>query len=140
MYADKHYFALKLLQGYHLRKLLHGIEECHQHNAGQLRFRELQLKWTCYRRLWPLRPLCQLCGQCDAQQGEGNCTVHQGTSRLSFVLKTNRDSSLKTTFCQSVAFYIVWAWHHSRRSCLCSGVKGRAQKGAWISVFLLQST
>ncbi|GFX35750.1 uncharacterized protein TNCV_745431 [Trichonephila clavipes] len=50
-------------------------------------------------------------------------------SRLSFVSKTNRDSSLNTTFCHSVTFHIDLAWHHCRRSCRCSGVKGSARKG-----------
>ncbi|GFV00390.1 uncharacterized protein TNCV_3643681 [Trichonephila clavipes] len=34
-----------------------------------------------------------------------------------------------TTFCQSVTFHIDLAWHHCRRSCRCSGVKGSARKG-----------
>ncbi|GFT85342.1 uncharacterized protein TNCV_497501 [Trichonephila clavipes] len=50
-------------------------------------------------------------------------------TRLSSVPKTNRDSSLNTTFCQSVTFHIYLAWHHCRRSCRCSGVKGSARKG-----------
>ncbi|GFX54362.1 uncharacterized protein TNCV_3824611 [Trichonephila clavipes] len=50
-------------------------------------------------------------------------------TRLLSVLKTNRDSSLNTTFCQSVTFHIDLAWHHCRRSCRCSGVKGSARKG-----------
>ncbi|GFT20738.1 uncharacterized protein TNCV_3847811 [Trichonephila clavipes] len=37
-------------------------------------------------------------------------------------------SSLNTTFCQSVTFHIDPAWHHCRRSCRCSGVKGSARK------------
>ncbi|GFU77817.1 uncharacterized protein TNCV_1138251 [Trichonephila clavipes] len=49
-------------------------------------------------------------------------------TRLSSVPKTNRDSSLNTTFCQSVTFHIDLAWHHCRRSCRCSGVKGSARK------------
>ncbi|GFW15563.1 uncharacterized protein TNCV_4657031 [Trichonephila clavipes] len=49
-------------------------------------------------------------------------------TRLSSVPKTNRDSSLKTTFCQSVTFHIDLVWHHCRRSCRCSGVKGSARK------------
>ncbi|GFV19727.1 uncharacterized protein TNCV_479531 [Trichonephila clavipes] len=43
--------------------------------------------------------------------------------------KTNRDSSLNTTFCQSGTFHIDLAWHHCRRSCRCSGVKGSARNG-----------
>ncbi|GFX81473.1 uncharacterized protein TNCV_143231 [Trichonephila clavipes] len=54
--------------------------------------------------------------------------LHTST-RLSSVLKTNRDSSLNTTFCQSVAFHIDLAWHHCRRSCRCSGVEGSARQG-----------
>ncbi|GFU93250.1 uncharacterized protein TNCV_1859811 [Trichonephila clavipes] len=50
-------------------------------------------------------------------------------TRLSSVPKTNRDSSLNTTFCQSVKFHIDLSWHHCRRSCRCSGVKGSARKG-----------
>ncbi|GFV41134.1 uncharacterized protein TNCV_2667251 [Trichonephila clavipes] len=50
-------------------------------------------------------------------------------TRLSSVPKTNRDSSLNTTFCQSVTFHIDLAWHHCRRSCRYSGVKGSARKG-----------
>ncbi|GFW75644.1 uncharacterized protein TNCV_4428271 [Trichonephila clavipes] len=50
-------------------------------------------------------------------------------TRLSSVPKTNRDSSLNTTFYQSVTFHIDLAWHHCRRSCRRSGVKGSAQKG-----------
>ncbi|GFU55062.1 uncharacterized protein TNCV_425691 [Trichonephila clavipes] len=50
-------------------------------------------------------------------------------TRLSSVSKTNRDSSLNTTFCQSVTFHIDLAWHHCRRSCRCSGVEGSARKG-----------
>ncbi|GFV40586.1 uncharacterized protein TNCV_1254801, partial [Trichonephila clavipes] len=50
-------------------------------------------------------------------------------TRLSSVPKTNRDSSLNTTFCQSVTFHIDLACHHCRRSCRCFGVKGSARKG-----------
>ncbi|GFX75149.1 uncharacterized protein TNCV_3170761 [Trichonephila clavipes] len=50
-------------------------------------------------------------------------------TQLSSVPKTNRDSSLNKTFCQSVTFHIDLAWHHCRRSCRCSGVKGSARKG-----------
>ncbi|GFU46381.1 uncharacterized protein TNCV_3822421 [Trichonephila clavipes] len=50
-------------------------------------------------------------------------------TRLSSVPKTNRDSSLNTTFYQSVTFHIDLAWHHCRRSCRCFGVKGSARKG-----------
>ncbi|GFX42026.1 uncharacterized protein TNCV_353331 [Trichonephila clavipes] len=50
-------------------------------------------------------------------------------TRLSSVPKTNRDSSLNISFCQSVTFHIHLAWHHCRRSCRCSGVKRSARKG-----------
>ncbi|GFX75000.1 uncharacterized protein TNCV_1845721 [Trichonephila clavipes] len=50
-------------------------------------------------------------------------------TRLSSSPKTNRDSSLNTTFGQSVTFHIDLAWHHDRRSCRCYGVKGSARKG-----------
>ncbi|GFY16443.1 uncharacterized protein TNCV_2350861 [Trichonephila clavipes] len=40
----------------------------------------------------------------------------------------NRDSSLNRTFYQSVTFHIDLAWHHFKRSCRCSGVKGSARK------------
>ncbi|GFT09283.1 uncharacterized protein TNCV_5061751 [Trichonephila clavipes] len=77
-------------------------------------------------------PLHQLCVQCDVEQcGE----LYRSPGRLhtrtwlSSVPKTNRDSSLNTTFCQSVTVHIDLAWHHCRRSCRCSGVKGSARKG-----------
>ncbi|GFX53264.1 uncharacterized protein TNCV_362581 [Trichonephila clavipes] len=80
------------------------------------------------------RPLHQLCGQCDVEQcGGGGMYRSPGRlhtrTRLSSVPKTNRDSSLNTTFCQSVTFHIDLACHHRRRSCRCSGVKGSARKG-----------
>ncbi|GFV04315.1 hypothetical protein TNCV_919361 [Trichonephila clavipes] len=65
--------------GNHLA-VLHGVEEYHQRNVGPLRFYASQLKWTVYHRRWPLRPLHQLCGQCDLVQCGGNCTTHQGAS------------------------------------------------------------
>ncbi|GFW80507.1 uncharacterized protein TNCV_2416091 [Trichonephila clavipes] len=119
--------------GDHLGKVKHGVEEYHQRNVGPLRFHASQLKWTGYHRLWPSRPLHQLCGQCDVVYvwGELYCSpghLHTRT-RLSSVPKTNRDSSLNTAFCQSVTFHIDLAWHHCRRSCRCSGVKGSARKG-----------
>ncbi|GFY58745.1 hypothetical protein TNIN_199481 [Trichonephila inaurata madagascariensis] len=43
---------------------------------------------------------------------------------LSFVPKTNRHSSLNNTFCQTVAFNVPLAWHRSRWSRRCFGVKG----------------
>ncbi|GFX22106.1 uncharacterized protein TNCV_3054621 [Trichonephila clavipes] len=99
LYADENYLARKLPLGGHLGKVLHRVEEYHQRNVGPLRFHASQLKWTGTR------------------------------TRLSFVPKTNRDSSLNTPFCQSVTFHIDLAWHHCRRSCRCSGVKGSARKG-----------
>ncbi|GFY13060.1 PHD and RING finger domain-containing protein 1 [Trichonephila clavipes] len=50
-------------------------------------------------------------------------------TRLTSVPKTIWDSSLNTTFCQFVTFHIDLAWHHCRRNCRCSGVKGNARKG-----------
>ncbi|GFT94904.1 uncharacterized protein TNCV_1472071 [Trichonephila clavipes] len=72
--------------------------------------------------------------QCDVEQwwwGE----LYRSPGRLhtrtwlSSVPKTNRDSSLNTTICQSVTFHIDLVWHHCRRSCRCSGVKRSARKG-----------
>ncbi|GFU81865.1 uncharacterized protein TNCV_2536741 [Trichonephila clavipes] len=71
LYADEHYIAGKLPLGYHLGKVLHGVEEYHQRNVVPLRFHASQLKWTGYHRLWPPRPLHQLCGQCDVEQSGG---------------------------------------------------------------------
>ncbi|GFW23438.1 uncharacterized protein TNCV_3805351 [Trichonephila clavipes] len=71
LYADEHYLAGKLPLGDHLGKVLHGIDEYHQRNVGPLRFHASQLKWTGYHRLWPPRPLHQLCGQCDVEQCRG---------------------------------------------------------------------
>ncbi|GFS65159.1 uncharacterized protein TNCV_204541 [Trichonephila clavipes] len=48
-------------------------------------------------------------------------------TRLSCVPKTNRDTSLNTSFCQSVTFHFGLACNHCRRSCRCSkGLHGRA--------------
>ncbi|GFW18213.1 uncharacterized protein TNCV_4007521 [Trichonephila clavipes] len=58
-----------------------------------------------------------------------NVTAPPHPYTVIIVPKTNRDSSLNTTFCQSVTFHIDPAGHHSRRSCRCSGVKGSARKG-----------
>ncbi|GFW33382.1 uncharacterized protein TNCV_2795491 [Trichonephila clavipes] len=132
LYADEHYLAGKLPLGDYLRKALHGVQEYHQPNVGPLRFHASQLKWTCCHRLWPPRPLHQLYGQCDVEQCGGlyrspGC-LHTRT-RLSSVPKTNRNSSLNTTVCQSVTLHIDLAWHHCRRSCQCSCVKGSALKG-----------
>ncbi|GFW70820.1 uncharacterized protein TNCV_4148681 [Trichonephila clavipes] len=77
------------------------------------------------------RPLHQMCGQCDVAHFGGNCTAHQGASKLvhGYHLSPKKPSSLNTTFCQSVTFHIDLAWQHCRRSCQCSGVKGSARKG-----------
>ncbi|GFU64012.1 uncharacterized protein TNCV_245891 [Trichonephila clavipes] len=80
LYVDEHFLAGKLPLEDHLGKVLHGVEEYHQRNVGPLRFNASQLKWTGYHRLWPPRPLHQLCGQCDVEQCVGNCTAHQGAS------------------------------------------------------------
>ncbi|GFX70384.1 uncharacterized protein TNCV_249061 [Trichonephila clavipes] len=124
LYADEHYLAGKLPLGDHLGKVPHGVEEFHQRNVGPLSFHASQLKWTGYHRLWPPRPLHQLWGELYRSPGR----LHTRT-RLSSVPKTNRDSSLNTTFCPSVTFHIDLAWHYCRHSCRCSGVKGIAQKG-----------
>ncbi|GFV47442.1 uncharacterized protein TNCV_4830981 [Trichonephila clavipes] len=50
-------------------------------------------------------------------------------TRLSSIPKTNRDSSLNTTFCQSVIFRIDLAWHYCRRGFRRFCVKGSARKG-----------
>ncbi|GFU40466.1 uncharacterized protein TNCV_1208301 [Trichonephila clavipes] len=65
-----------------------------------------------------------VCGELYCSPGN----LHTRT-RLSSVPKTNRDSFLNTTFCQSVTFHIDLAWHLCRRSCRFSGVKGSARKG-----------
>ncbi|GFS79261.1 uncharacterized protein TNCV_4409281 [Trichonephila clavipes] len=80
LYADEHYLAGKLPLGDHLGNVLHGVEEYHEQNVGPLRFHGSQLKCTGYHRLWPPRPLHQLCGQCDFEQCGGNCTAHQAAS------------------------------------------------------------
>ncbi|GFW29516.1 uncharacterized protein TNCV_399511 [Trichonephila clavipes] len=80
------------------------------------------------------RPLHQLCRQCDVEQCVGGGLYRSPghlhiRTRLSSVPKTNWNSSLNTTFCQSVTFHIDLAWHHCRCSHRCSGVKGSALKG-----------
>ncbi|GFW82517.1 uncharacterized protein TNCV_1794101 [Trichonephila clavipes] len=139
LYADEHYLAGKLPLGDHLGKVLHGVEEYHQRNVDPLRFHASQLKWTRYHRLWPPRPLHQLCGQCDVEQWGGGLYRSPGClhtrTRSSSVPKTNRESSLNTNFCQSVTFHIDLAWHHCRRSCRCSGVKRSARKGRFDLLF-----
>ncbi|GFU75360.1 15-hydroxyprostaglandin dehydrogenase [Trichonephila clavipes] len=79
LYADEHYLAEKVPLGDHLLKILHGVEEYHQSNVGPLRFHASQLNWIAFIGYDP-RPLHQLCGQCDVEQCEGNCTAHQGAS------------------------------------------------------------
>ncbi|GFX51877.1 sodium- and chloride-dependent glycine transporter 2 [Trichonephila clavipes] len=103
LYAEEYYLAGKLPLGDHLGKVLHGVEEYHQRIVGPL------------RTVW---------GELYRSPGR----LHTRT-RLSSAPKTNRDSSLNTTFCQSVTFHIDLAWHHCRLSCRCSGVKGSARKG-----------
>ncbi|GFU86369.1 uncharacterized protein TNCV_246571 [Trichonephila clavipes] len=88
------------------------------------------------------RPLHQLCRRCDAEKCGRNCTAHQCAPPHPYGYhlspKQNRDSSLNTTFCQSVTFHIDLVWHHCRRSCRCSGVKGVHGKGTWIYDLLLK--
>ncbi|GFV61287.1 uncharacterized protein TNCV_2282791 [Trichonephila clavipes] len=113
LYEDEHYLVGKLPLGDHLGKVLHGVEEYHQ-------------------RYDPPRPLHQLCGQCDVEQCGGIVPLTRTPPHPYTVIicpKTNRDSSLNTTFCQSVTFHIYLGWHHCRRSCRCSGVKESARKG-----------
>ncbi|GFV00652.1 hypothetical protein TNCV_4752891 [Trichonephila clavipes] len=52
------------------RKVLHEVEEYHQRNVGPLG--ASQLKWTGYR---DAQTITQLCGQCDVEQCEQNCTM-----------------------------------------------------------------
>ncbi|GFV17411.1 uncharacterized protein TNCV_2901231 [Trichonephila clavipes] len=79
------------------------------------------------------RPLHQLCWQRDVEQFKGELYRSSGRlhtrTRLSSVLKTHRDSSLNTTFSQSVNFHTDLACNHCRRSFRCFGVKGSARKG-----------
>ncbi|GFW65227.1 uncharacterized protein TNCV_394931 [Trichonephila clavipes] len=131
LYACEHYLALKLPLGDHLGKILHGIEEYHQRNVGPLRFDVSQLKWTDYHRLFPqtitsaVRAVWRRTVWEELYRPPGR--LHTRT-RLSSIPKTNRDSSLNTTFCPSVTFHIDLAWHHCRGSCRYSGVKGSARK------------
>ncbi|GFT98380.1 uncharacterized protein TNCV_2745721 [Trichonephila clavipes] len=101
LYADEHYLAGKLPLGDHLGKAMAP------------------------------RQLHQLSGQCDVEQCGGivplTRRLHTRT-QLSSVPKTNRYSSLNTTFCQYWTFHIDLASHHCRRSCRCSGVKRSARK------------
>ncbi|GFU28659.1 uncharacterized protein TNCV_468541 [Trichonephila clavipes] len=112
LYADEYYLAGKLPLGDHLGNILHGVEEHHQRNVGPLRLHASELKWNGYHKLWPPRPLHQLCGQCDVEQCGGELyrspmRLHTRTRLLS-VPKTNRDSSINTTFCQSVTSTLIW--------------------------------
>ncbi|GBL77164.1 hypothetical protein AVEN_8155-1 [Araneus ventricosus] len=59
-------------------------------------------------------------------------------TRLSSVPKTNRYSSLNTTFCQSVEFHVALAWQHCRRSHRCSVSKAAHEQGARIEDSLPQ--
>ncbi|GFT61222.1 uncharacterized protein TNCV_1613761 [Trichonephila clavipes] len=127
LYADEHYLAGKLPLGDHLGKVLHGVEEYHQHNVGPLRFHTSQLKWTDYHRLWPPQTITPAVQAVWGELYRSPGRLHTRT-RLSSVPKTNRDSSLNKTFCQSVTFHIDLAWYHCRRSCRCSGVKVSARK------------
>ncbi|GFT67447.1 uncharacterized protein TNCV_2360601 [Trichonephila clavipes] len=82
LYADEHYLAGKLPLGDHLGKVLHGVKEYHQRNVGPLRFHASQLKGIGYHRLWPPKPLHQLCGQCEVEQCGGIVPPHQDASTL----------------------------------------------------------
>ncbi|GFS66113.1 uncharacterized protein TNCV_2510961 [Trichonephila clavipes] len=78
------------------------------------------------------RPLHQLSWQCDVEQCGGIVPLTRAPPHpytVIIYLQNKPDSSLNTTFCQSVTFHIDLAWHHCRRSCRCSGVKGSARKG-----------
>ncbi|GFV97672.1 uncharacterized protein TNCV_2041791 [Trichonephila clavipes] len=84
LYADEHYLAGKLPLGDHLGKILHGVEEYHQRNVGPLRFHASQLKWTGYYRLWPPRPLHQMCGQRSCRYSDVKGSARKGRSDLRF--------------------------------------------------------
>ncbi|GFY11907.1 uncharacterized protein TNCV_4974071 [Trichonephila clavipes] len=79
---------------------------------SQIKYKSIILRIKANRFWWGISP-----------------TSLQIRTRLSSVPKTNQDSSLNTTFCQSVTFHIDLAWHHCRCSCRCSSVKGSARKG-----------
>ncbi|GBM20887.1 hypothetical protein AVEN_253696-1 [Araneus ventricosus] len=53
LYADEHYLAGKLPLEDHVAKVPLGVEKCHKHKAGPLRFHVPQLEWTGLHRLWP---------------------------------------------------------------------------------------
>ncbi|GBM80256.1 hypothetical protein AVEN_221669-1 [Araneus ventricosus] len=138
LYADEHYLDGKLPLEDHLGKVPREVEECHQHNAGPLRFHVPQLEWTGLQRLWSpqtitsaVRAVRHATTLLELYRSPGR--LHTGT-RLSSVPKTNRDSSLNTTFCQSVAFHVALAWHHCRRRRRCSV----HEQGAWIEDSLPQ--
>ncbi|GFT25081.1 uncharacterized protein TNCV_179901 [Trichonephila clavipes] len=103
LYANEHYLAGKLPLGDHLGKVM-----AYQTITPAMRAVRRRAVWV------------------ELYRSPGR--LHTRT-RLSSVPKTNRDSSLNTTFCQSVTFHIDLAWHHCRRSCRRSGVKGSARKG-----------
>ncbi|GFT59213.1 uncharacterized protein TNCV_3891631 [Trichonephila clavipes] len=88
--------------------------------------------WLCPQTITPAVRAVDV-EQCGELYRSPGC-LHTRT-RLSSVPKTNRDSSLNTTFCQSVTFHIDLAWHHCRRSCRCPGVKGSARKGRLDLIF-----
>ncbi|GFV22386.1 15-hydroxyprostaglandin dehydrogenase [Trichonephila clavipes] len=136
LYADEHYLAGKLPLGDHLGKVLHGVEEYHQRKIGPLWFHASKLKVDRLSYAMPLRPLHHLCEQCDRTVWGGIVllTRHLHTrTRLSPVPKTIRDSSLNTTFCQSVTFHIDLAWHHCRDAVADVPVlKGVHRKGCLI--------
>ncbi|GFV73877.1 uncharacterized protein TNCV_2625801 [Trichonephila clavipes] len=130
--ADEHYLVGKLPLGDHLRKDLHRVEEYLQRNVAPLRFPASRLKWAGYHRLWLPRPLHQLCGQCDVEQCEGIVPLTRASLHPYTVIICSKNKPgffTKHNLIQSVTFHIDLAWHHCRRSCRCSGVKGSARKG-----------
>lgn len=132
LYADEYYVAGKLPLKDHLGKVTRGFEECHQHNAGPLRFQVPQLDGTCYQRLCPPRPFRLLWRERVTWQRGWNYIVSSALHtrmQLSSVSKTIRYSSLNTKLYQFVAFHIALAWHHCRWSRRCFGVKGNTRKG-----------
>ncbi|GFW20084.1 uncharacterized protein TNCV_2320251 [Trichonephila clavipes] len=133
LYADEHYLAGKLLLGDHLGKVLHRVEEYHQRNVGPLRLHASQscisgpviIDYGPQTITQAVRAVGRRTVWVELYRSPG--CLHTRT-RLSSVPQTIRDSSLNTTFCQSVTFHIDLPWHHCRRSCRCSGVKGSARK------------
>ncbi|GFW80997.1 uncharacterized protein TNCV_4803651 [Trichonephila clavipes] len=87
-----------------LGQVLHVVEEYHQRNVGLLRFHASQLKWTGNHRLCPSpQAVCRRTVWGNLYRSPG--CLHTRT-RLSSVPKTNRDSSLNTTFCLYVTVHI----------------------------------